>query len=420
MADNLIITPNLYAKLVLMHLGGALKTCTNMSHAVSKEFGRPQNNGHKPGDRISVKRPYRFIPTKGLKYTPQPIIDTELVVTVSQVAQVSYDWDSIEKTLSLREVDELYAKPAAKDLASLINAEAATFCADNAMNSAGTPGTAPTDDQTYLTAGDLIVAQGLPENEDLTAIVNRRMSSAFVHGTKSLFNPTGIIGKQWTDGEIQPSLGYKIVLDQTINTHTVGTFAGTPLVNLGNQTADGGNNATMTLNTDGWTTTTLNRGDKFVIGSATSATVGGVNSVHPRTRKDTGYQQQFTVVNTITDTAGALALVVYPAITVSGTYQNVTGAAVDNAIITMIGATGVSAQQGLLMHKTAFAFVSVPIAGPDKGMGAVVANDTDEETGISIQLVKAYDFIESREINKMLVLYDFASMYRELACVIQA
>ena len=418
--DNLIITPNIYAKMVLMNLGSELNVCTNMSHSVSREFGKSDSNGFKPGAKVGVKRPYRFKPTKGLRYEPQPIIDTEFQVTVSQVAQVSYDWDAIEKTLSLREAEELYAKPAAMDLASLINSEAATFCAQNAMNSAGTPGSVPTSEATYLTAGDLIVAQGLPKNEPLTAIVNRRQSSAFVSGTKTLFNPTGIIGKQWNDGEIQPSLGYKIVLDQTINTHTVGTFSGTPLVNGANQTAEGGNNATMTLNTDGWTSTTLNVGDTFTLGSASSATVGGVQSVHPRTRKATGYQQQFRVVNQITDSSGTINMVVYPAITISGPYQNVDGAPVDNAIITLVGTTGATSQQGLLMHKTAFAFVSVPIQGPDKGEGAVVSQQEDPETGISIQLVKAFDYVEHRSINKMLVLYDFARMYGELAAVIQS
>lgn len=421
--DNLIVTPNLYAKMVLMDLGRRLNVCRNMSKSVSSEFGKGTNYGHKPGAQIKVKRPYRFIPVKGLAYQPQPIVDTELPVTVSQIAQVSFDWDAVEKTLSLREAMELYAKPAGVDLASLINAEAATFCAQNAMHSAGTPGTAPTDEQSYLAAGDRIIESGLPENEDLTLIVNRRMSSAFVHGTKTLFNPAGTIGRQWNNGEIEPSLGYKIEKDQLINTHTVGTFSGTPLVNAGaglTLSADGGDNATMTLATDGWTTTTLNKGDKFTLGTASVATGAGVMRVHPRGRKSTGQQQVFTVVNQITDAAGALSPVIFPAITPYGPYQNVDSAAVDNAIITMIGTTGAVAQQGLLMHKTAMAFVSVPLKAPEKGMGALVTEATDEDTGISIQMTRAFDYDQHREINKLLVLYDFARLYAEMACVIQA
>jgi hypothetical protein len=417
--NNFLATPQIFAGLVMMDLGGALHVCENMSHAVDKEFAKKNN---KIGAQVMVRRPYRFTVSSGIIYDPQPLADTAMPVTISQTAQVGYDWDAIEKTLSLREMQELYSKPAAMALASKINAAAATFAADNTFNSVGTPGTAPTDDLAYLSAGDLIVAMGMPEDEELKLIVNRRMSSAFVHGTKTLFNPTGAISAQWKQGTMVDSLGYSVYRDQTINTHTVGTYSGSPIVHLGNQQADGANNATMTLNTQGWGSgvTTLNRGDKFVIGSASSATVGGVMSVHPQTRLSTGYQQQFTVVNTISDTAGTINMVVFPAITPYGQYQNVDSSPVDTAIITMVGASGVSAQQGLLMHKNAFAFVSVPLNGPDPGMGALVTNVRDPETGIALQLTKAFDSINHREINKILVLFDFAKLYPEMACVVQA
>ncbi len=142
--------------------------------------------------------------------------------------------------------------------------------------------------------------------------------------------------------------------------------------------------------------------------------------MHPRTRLSTGYQQQFTVVNTISDTTGTINMVVYPAITPSGQYQNTDIAAPDNGIITVVGATGTQCQQGLLMHKTAFAFVSVPMSAPATGEGAVVAQETDPMTGISLRMINAFDYKESVHINRIDVLYDFARLYAELACVIQA
>jgi hypothetical protein len=102
--------------------------------------------------------------------------------------------------------------------------------------------------------------------------INRKMSTAFVSGVKSLNNPTGALSKQWNKGEMQDSLGYEVIRDQTIATRTNGTFAGSIVVNGANQTAEGGNNATMTLTISGLTGT-LKQGDRFVIGSASSATV---------------------------------------------------------------------------------------------------------------------------------------------------
>ena len=426
--DNLILTPQIFAKMVLMNLGSNLHVCQNMSHEVTKEFAQ---KGNKVGSQVQVRRPYRFQATKGLKYNPQPVVDTALPVTVSQVAQVSYDWDSVELALSIREANELYAKPCALALATQINAEAATFCADNTFNSVGTPGTTPTTTQTYLNAGDLLVAQGLPNNAPLTCIINRKMSSSFVYTNQVLYNPAGKIGAQYDEGEIVDEfLGYSWKKDQTINTHTVGTFSGSPVVSVANQTAEGGNNATMTLTTNGWTSTTLKRGDKFVIGDASSGTAvatgvqsvypqGGVGGSTPTSRPGTGYQQYFTVLQDITDSSGTIAALVYPAITPSGQYQNVTQAAVLNAIITMVGTTGIVAQQGLLMHRDAFAFVSVPMTAPGPGEGAVVAQEKDEETGIAIRMIKAFDYINSIHVNRMDVLYDFARMYGEMSCVIQ-
>ncbi len=425
MAGNINLTPTLYGKMILFNLGGMLNVVSNMSHEVTKEF-REKPGGNMPGSKVLIRKPYRFEVKQGLHYQPQPTVDQQTPVTLNRVAQVSYDWNSYEKTLTARRANELYAEPAALAIASDINRQAATFLAQSIFNSVGTVGTAPTTQATYLSAGDLLVAQGMPDGElsNTSLIINRRMSSAFVNGMTAVFNPQAVISSQLEKGEIVKRLmGYKIFQDQTINRHTVGTYAGTILVNGANQTADGGNNGTMTLITDGHTSgvSTFNRGDKFVIGNASVATVSAtsVNSVHPQTRVDTGYQQWFTVVNTITDTAGAMSVVVSPAITPSGQYQNVNQAPVDNAIITVVGTAGATGDQALLIHKNAAAFVSVPLSAPEDGEGAKVTTVTDDRTGVSLRIIKSFDYRESEHIHRIDVLWDVAMLYREMGVVIQ-
>ncbi len=434
--DNLLLTPKIYAKLVLMNLGTRdLYVCRNLSHAVTKEFAQKNN---KVGASVMVDKPQRFAVVDGLEYKPQPIVNVATPVTVSKVSQVGYDWDSIEQTLSLRlggtmnekqlgALNSKFAGPASIALASTINARAATYVADNTFNSVGTPGTAPTTQATYLAAGDLLVSQGLPneEQKNLVLIINRRMSSAFVNGTVGYFNPQTVISEQTEKGEIVKRLmGYKIEQDQTINRHTVGTYSGTPLVD-GAQTSAGGNNGQITLLTKGWGSgvSNLTVGDVFTLGSATSATVGGVNTVHPQTKVDTGYQQQFTVLQAISDTTGAMSIVASPAITpvsVDPQYANVTGGAANNAIITVVGTTGITGDQGLLVHPDSFAFVSVPLDGPGSGLGVMSENVTDPDTGISIQIMKAFEPRTHTHINGLWCLYDFAPLYRELAVKVQA
>lgn len=419
---NVLITPKNIAQLALPILAGRLNVAKNLSSALDKEFGRPPNK--KPGDTVQVRKPYRFVGGNGLAWDPEPLVDQVISATVNQVPHVHFQWDSIQKTLSLREAMRIYVNPVVATLAANINSGAATFMANNALNAVGTPGTAPTGPLTYLTAGDTLVEQGLPEGDTsvLTCVVNRRMSSAFVNGTTGFYNPQGLISRQINSGEMQNSLGYEILLDQTINTHVNGTFSGTPVVKGANQTAEGGNNATMSLITDGWGSgaTSLKLGDRFVIGSDVSATVGGVETVFPTTRISNGRQQVFTVQADISDTSGDITMVVAPAITPSGQYQNVNSAPVDNAIITMIGTTGQSFNQGLLFSENACAFISVPINEPEPGMGAKVTNFTDDETGLTISHVAYFDGDSGQERHKFQCLIGYAKLYGELACVINA
>jgi hypothetical protein len=337
---------------------------------------------------------------------------------VSQVAQVGFEWDSVEKTLSIREVRELYSKPAAMALASTINAEAAKFVALNTWNQAGAPGTTPADEVPYLTAGDILIEQGLPEGEELALIINRKFSSKFVSGVKSLYNPTGSITQQWKQGRMVDSLGYNVYRDQTIYSRTVGALGGAPAINL-LQTADGGNNGTMTLNIKSWNNAAaprLNAGDRF--------TIAGHYASHPQTHQSTGRLLSFVVLadsSSLSD--GTSATLIAPAITPSGQYQNVffTSAAVDGALLTVDSGAGAGTvtPQALLMHKNAFAFVSVPLNNPEPGMGALVTEVTDPETKISISMVRAFDGVYRKEINRFDVLYDFAKLYGEMACAIE-
>jgi hypothetical protein len=415
MSQNITLTPKVFTRLTLMDLGGSLKVARNMSTAITPEFAKKE---YKIGNDVEVRKPYRFAGGDGIDWEPEGLTDQVTKVSVNQVSKVHFQMDSVERTLSLREAMKLYTRPVALSMGAKINSRAATFAANNALSSVGTPGTAPTSEATYLAAGDILVELGLPDDEELTLIVNRRMSSAFVTGTKTLFNTASKISAQWNKGAMVDSLGYKVERDQTINTRTNGTFAGSIVVNGANQVADGGNNATMTLTISGLTGT-LKQGDRFTIGSASSATVGGVNSVHPQTRQGTGRQQTFTLVQD--SAANPTTIVVSPAITPSGQYQNVDSSPVDQAIITMVGTTGLTnIQQGLLVHENAFAFVSVPMWNPP-ARGVIDAEvETDPETGLSMNYVQYFDGDGRSAKHRFDSLYDFGNLYKELACVIQA
>ncbi len=420
---NVLMTPSIFTRMTLMNLGGYLNVCRNMSKDYTGEFGKKTA---KIGDTLSVRRPQRFLVTKGLGYQPQPITNTQVPIKVDQVAGVHFEWDSVERTLSLQDVNERYAKPAALALAHIINSEAAAFIAKNTFNAVGTPGTTPNSIATYLSAGDKLVQLGLPEGEPLAAIINRKMSSTYVSAVSTIFNPAATISGQYKEGWVAPSaLGYDWYKDQTLYTHTVGPLGGTPLVDGATASllvADGGNNGTMTLPTKGWTSaaaTRLKAGDIFTIGSDAAGTA--VHSSHPQTRVSTGDLQQFVVLADFSsDSSGNGSPLIFPAITPTGQYQNVDTAPADGAAINVLGAANVQTPQGLLLHKNAFAFLSVPLENPDPKGVEEVATETDPDTGLTLSFIRAFDSRSRLHINRFDTLYGFGRLYAEMACRIAA
>jgi hypothetical protein len=410
MANNIILTPNVYCKGVLMNLGGYLSFCRNMSKDYNKEF-----KGKSVGDTVSVRKPQIFSATTGLLYQPQPLTNIKTNITVGDVTGVHFEWDGVEKTLSIDEAQEKYFKPAAIAMAHRINANAAQYVAQNTWNAVGTPGTTPSTVATYLSAGDKIVEYGLPPEEDLTCIVNRKFSSAYVVGQSTLYNPAGQIGGMVKKGAIvDDTLGYHFERDQTIYSQTTGPYGGTPLSSGSANYADGGNNATMSLLTRGWTATAASRlvvGDRFTI-----ATVFGV---HPQTKQSTGDLQQFVVKAAFSsDGSGNGSVLIAPAITPSGQYQNVTAAPVDGSAITLFGAANTVSPQAMLMHRNAFAFVSVPLENPPAGSGAISSMQTDPDTGLSLSLVQFFDGVNRIVGTRFDSLTGFGTLYAEMAAVI--
>jgi hypothetical protein len=92
----------------------------------------------------------------------------------------------------------------------------------------------------------------------------------------------------------------------------------------------------------------------------------------------------------------------------------------DQAIITMVGTTGLTnITQGLLMHESLSAS-SASRCGT-AGNGVIAAEViTDPETGLNMNMVKYFDGDNREEKTRFDCLWDNCNMYREMAVVIQA
>jgi hypothetical protein len=194
-----------------------------------------------------------------------------------------------------------------------------------------------------------------------------------------------------------------------VATHTVGAFAGTPLVNGASQVSTYANvkdTNTQTLNTDGWTATTsvINAGDVF--------TIAGVYEVNPVTRATLPFLKQFTVVSQVTaNGSGQKALTISPAIIVSGAFQNASAAPADNAAITVLGTASTGYRQNLAFHKNAFGLAMAPMEKPP---GAVQVSRQSYK-GIHVRVIPFYDGTNDVSKWRLDVLYGVKTLDPRLA-----
>jgi hypothetical protein len=235
---------------------------------------------------------------------------------------------------------------------------------------------------------------------------------------KGLLNPGKEIGAQYDSGSMTKTgtLGMDWRMDQNIYVQTVGTLgAATPVV--GTAPANGA----VTISTTGWSTSTLNAGDKFSFVS-TSTPVNGVN---PQSYQSTGQPMQFVVTATTSDSGGTLVIPFAPAIYGPGTQlQNVTNLpAVSTALYVydtpaanFANITGKSCPFNIVGNKNfgTLAMVDMPLpGGTDRAFRAA-----SKKSGKSIRAIRDYVATTDQWIQRLDVLYGTAVLRQELACVV--
>ena len=144
-------------------------------------------------------------------------------------------------------------------------------------------------------------------------------------------------------------------------------------------------------------------------------TIAGVNAVHPITKADLGYLQQFVVTGDETaDSNGYATLDVSPAFYTSASngLQNITAFPVDGAAITPVGAASSALTQNMAYHKSAFRMVSVPLVTPN-GLD-MAAQKTHE--GFTIRVIRDYAILTDKLIMRLDFLGGICATRPEWAC----
>jgi hypothetical protein len=402
---NTLITPTWVTKDTAVSWKNNIKLVAQFDRTWDRSWEtKPQ--GAKIGDTANVRLPQRFVVNEGQAFQQQAILNQTAPISINHQAQIGMGWSSADSALSIEEVQERYTGPTGRSMANYADVVSGVEVYKTVYWTIGSPGTAITSDTTYTDGVAKLRNVGVPE--ELVAVIDPKSQSKLLAANFALFNPQGKISSYFNNGVFSgPALGVdEWAWDPNVPTHTTGTFtSSTPLVNGASQTGS-------SLITDGWGTYSFKAGDVF--------TVAGVNAVNPVSYVDTGDLQQFVVTADLSGSSTATISISPPIIT-SGQLQTVTASPANDAVITYLGATGVSSgtlatttsRQSLIFNPGAFAFVIVDL--PRDLPGANAKRIGDAQARISMRWVEQYAFMSDQLPSRCDMLFGVASIMPSLA-----
>ena len=217
---------------------------------------------------------------------------------------------------------------------------------------------------------------------------------SLVNGMASYFNPSGAVGKQYTEGLVARTAMADYYENERVWTMTNGSDVAFALDTY--TVTEGDADLTVTS----WATPVA--GMVF--------TLAGVYDVHPETKVAYSHLKQFVVL------AGSTAtnLLISPAIysSASGALQNVSAMPTTTAVGTCFGTASKSYVQPLMYHKEAFQFVTADL--PLMGGAHQCARRVQD--GLSMRVWMDGDIRNDEMLMRIDILYGMAALRPEWAC----
>lgn len=399
---NEILTPDMITRKFLAVLHNKLVLTRTVNRQYDDSFAK---DGAKIGDTLRIRLPNRYVVSDGATLVKQDVKEQKTSLTVNSQKHVGLDFTVFDLTMNIDQFSERFIEPAASQLAATVDADLASVY-NRIGQSVGTPGTTPSTSAVLLAANQKLNEGAVPLSPRY-ATVNPAANAALVEGMKGLFNPTGLISRQFKEGLMgEGILGLsEINMSQSIRNFTTGTRTnGTTAAAVVTQGATSVSLAG--LGAGG----TVKKGDVF--------TVADVFAVNPETRESTGSLFQFVAMaDVVADGAGAAVVTVRPMYSANAAglsdkaLANVDTLPGNGKVVTFLGAAGTGYAQNLVHHKDAITFATADLVLP-RGMDMASRAVHD---GISIRMVRGYDINEDRMSCRLDVLYGFEAIRPELA-----
>jgi hypothetical protein len=395
---NQLLTITMITKEALRILENMLTFTLQVNRKYDSQFGR---DGAKIGSILNIRKPVRYVDAQGQGLILQDAIETSVPLALTTQYQRAFTFASADLALNIDEYSKRFIKPAVMSLANQIDRDGLLQYI-NVYNTVGTPGAANTTVTPYLAAGQKLNEEAAPMERSM--VIGPAAQASIVGGLTGLFNPQVTISTQYRKGLMtKDTLGFDWYMDQNVVSQTVGPLGGSPTIN-----ATAGQTGSSIVTT-GWTAAAasrLNQGDII--------TIAGVNAVNPQSHQSTGSLRQFVVTAPFSsDGSGNGTINISPSIIISGPFQTVTAAPGALAVITVLGAANTISPQGLAFHEDAFTFACVDLPLP--GGVDMASRKSDDQLGMSMRAVRAYDINQDRWPLRLDLLGGWATIYPELA-----
>lgn len=406
--SNSLLTPSVIAAEALRMLENQLGFTQKIDKQYSQEFAK---TGAKIGNTITVRKPWRPSVRSGTAINIQNVTEESAPLVLNSQKGVDFTFTSQDLTLTIDRFAERYIKPAITALANQVDIDLLTMAGQQTYNVVGTSGTPPQGTSattgamyTYLSAMQKTQQLACPQDGDMSYFINPAAQPYAIAAFAGLFQSSQEISKQYKSGMMGQGLGGDWHLAQNVYSYTTGTGGtGSPTT-----ISTGSPQTGSSLSVVSWgSTSTAVVGDTF--------TIAGVHSVNPITKVSTGVLQQFVVTANATASGGAITnLGISPSIITSGPTQTVDAAPATSAAITMVTTAATLTANNILCHKNAFTLGCADLELPEGVHFA--ARGRDEESGLSIRIVRAYDINSDQIPCRLDILYGNAAFRPEWAC----
>jgi hypothetical protein len=381
---NTFATSTIILKEMLAVLAQKPTFLNTINRQYNSAFSGNSQTGAAVGDTVSVRIPQRTVMRTGRVMNVQPIVQQTMPVALSFYTGADTGINSLEQTLDIDNFRELVIKPKAADLIAKIESDILGVCVPKIPQYAGDWGLF-NDRSTALSAG-VLLDNNLAPMDKRYMLTNPGAGATFVEANAAIFNNQSKIANQYDTGRMGKGvLGFDWDSTTLIPPLTRGT-ANTAYVTNSVPVQTG---TSLAVDTGSGT---FKAGDII--------TIAGVNAVHPQSKTDLGYLQEFVIA---ADSAGGSVTLTLqaPGIVLTGSEQNVTAGAADGVAVTIAGSSGLF-QNSIAYCEDAFYAVFADLPNP-KDMGVDCSVMT--WNGIRLRYMQGWDIVNDQLLSRFDCLY---------------